>query len=137
MASLWVSTMIAIKNLNNIPKNILYQVIAIGVMSWLWDRFTGGYGWAINYVIPFMCAGAIITLIVLSITNTLNFEDILYYEFLYAIFGILPIVFMVTNLVTVAYPSVISIALSVISLVGMFVFRGKKILHELGYRFHV
>ena len=42
-----------------------------------------------------------------------------------AIFGIIPILFIMFDWVNVIYPSIISISLSIISLAGIFIFQGK------------
>ena len=40
---------ISIGNYKNIPKTILWLVVAISLLSLLWDYFTGWHGWSITY----------------------------------------------------------------------------------------
>lgn len=134
---LWIALTFAIKKLGNIPKNILYQVIIFSVLSLIWDKITGWHNWSLNYVIPFLCVGAIICLAVLAWIMKLKFEDFFFYLVMYVVFGIVPVIFLFTDSVTVLYPSLISIGLSIISFAALLIFQGKQILTEIKNRFHM
>lgn len=133
----WIDGVFAFKKLHNVPKNIIYQVIILSLISLIWDKITGWHNWSLNYVIPFLCVGAIVTMAVLAWLLKLKLNDFTFYILLYAVFGILPILFLIFDVVTVLYPSLISIGLSIISLVGLLLFKGDYIWTELKNRFHL
>lgn len=133
----WVDGLFAFKKLYNVPKNILYQVIILSLLSLVWDKITGWHNWSVDYVIPFLCVAAIVTMTVLAWLLKLKLDDYTFYIFLYAVFGIIPILFLVFNIVTVTYPSLISIGIGILSFAGLAIFKGDYILTELKNRFHL
>lgn len=133
----WVDGIFSYKKLHNIPKTILYQVIIVSALSLLWDYFTGWRGWSLDYVIPFLCVAAILTMSALSWLAKLNLDDYTFYLFLYALFGIVPILFLIFNLVRVKYPSVTSIGVGILSFAGLVIFKGEYIWAELKNRLHL
>lgn len=134
---LWISLAFAIKKIVNIPKSILYQVIVLGIFAFLWDEVTGSHGWSLNYVIPFLCVGAIIALAVLAWLMRLQLEDLIFYFLMYILFGIVPLTFLLMGQLTVLYPSLICVGLCLISLSALALFQGKNMVGELRRRFHL
>lgn len=133
----WIDGIFSYKKLHNIPKTILYQVIILSALSLIWDWFTGWHGWSVDYVIPFLCVAAILTMTALSWLAKLNLDDYTFYIFLYALFGIVPILFLLFNCVRVRYPSVISIGIGILSFAGLAIFKGSYIWAELKSRLHL
>ena len=66
LGSVWASLINLINQRKNIPKNIVYQVMTISVISLIWDLLTGWKGWSINYVIPSVCVFAMISMAIIS-----------------------------------------------------------------------
>ncbi len=127
----------AIKHRYNIPKNISRQIIILSLLSLLWDNFTGYRGWAVNYVIPIVCAIGSINLTILSIVMKRYIEEYLFYYLLIAFFGLVPFIFIVTNIVTVFYPSFICVILNLLIFMFIFFLKFKEILSELKRIFHI
>ena len=67
----------------------------------------------------------------------LHFEDYLIYLLLFALFGIIPLVFFFMGLLRVAYPTLICVAVSIIALTALLVFEGRNIHLELKRRLHL
>lgn len=137
IACLWISLALAIGKRRNIPKNLLYQVVILSVLSVLWDYFTGWRGWSIDYVVPILCVSAMATMGILSKVMKWDIADQMIYFCIDCFFGIIPIVFYFTGCLNVPYPSVICVAASVISLSALLVFQGENMVTELRRRLHM
>lgn len=135
--SIWIGVIIIIQKRYHIPKKILWQVIIISVLAVLWDYKTGWRGWSIDYIIPIACVSAMIIMYITAKVMKLSVRDYITYVFLAGIFGIIPILFIIFNLVDVVYPSIISIGFSIILLSAIFIFQGKEIKDEITKRMHI
>jgi len=132
----WIGTAIAISKRTNIPKNILYQVVLLSALAVLWDNWTHWHAWSVNYVIPIVCIGAMISMAIIAKVTNLHARDYMIYLIIDGLFGIVPIVFYFTGLLTMQYPSLICVAASIISLVSLLLFEGENMRSELKRRLH-
>jgi len=137
LGSVWVSIITAINKRKNIPKNIVYQVMTISVIVLLWDVLMGWKGWSINYVIPFVCFFAMLSMAVISKVRKLHIEDYILYIIIDGLFGIVPAVFIIIGFLDVLYPSLICIVTSVISLSTIIIFEDKRLIAEMRRRLHL
>ncbi|GHU34050.1 hypothetical protein FACS1894105_00150 [Clostridia bacterium] len=135
--SLSLSFNFVITRLKNIPKNILWQVFVISVLSVLWDVFIGWKGWSVTFVIPILSACAMVAMAVVAQILHLGIEDYIFYLVIDSVLGLLQLIFILTKLVSVVYPSAISFACSVIFLAALFLFEGKALISEIQRRMHV
>jgi len=137
IGSAWISIISAINKRNNLPKNIVYQVIIISVIAVLWDLLTGWRGWSCTYVIPFVCFFAMISMAVISKIRNLYVEDYILYIVIDGLFGLVQIIFAFTGWLTALYPSLICIVTSVISLSFIMIFNQKELSAEIKRRLHI
>ncbi len=137
LGSVWASLITAINKRNNIPKNIVYQVMIISIIAIVWDFLMGWRGWSISYVIPFACFFAMISMTVISKVLKLYLEDYILYIIIDGLFGIIPIIFIFTGMLSVILPSLICIVTSIISLSTILIFEDKKLLAEIKRRLHM
>jgi len=133
---IWISLAIAFRKRKNISKNILWQMLLISVVSLLGDRFTGGFGWSINYVLPVLYISVMIVLVVVNNVLKLAAQDYMVYALLGGLFGIIPVIFLVSGILNNIYPSLFCVAGSIIFLSAILVFRGRDMTRELRRRFH-
>lgn len=133
----WVGTAIAISKRTNIHKNILYQVVLISTLAVLWDFWTSWHAWSVNYVIPIVCIGAMISMAIIAKVTHLYVRDYMIYLLIDGLFGIVPIVFLLVGILTIKYPSLICIAVSIISLVSLLLFERDNMRSELNRRLHI
>ncbi|WMJ87553.1 DUF6320 domain-containing protein [Anaerocolumna sp. MB42-C2] len=134
---IWISLAMVIRKRHNIPKSVIWQVGVISVLAVLWDWKTGWRGWSLDYVIPIVCVVAMIVMYITAKIMRLGVRDFIIYIVLDSIFGIIPILFLLLNLLHVKYPSVISISISVLSLAAVILFEGDNIREELNKRMHL
>ncbi|MGB4588641.1 MAG: DUF6320 domain-containing protein [Clostridiaceae bacterium] len=137
IVSIWLDLIFLVQKRFHIPKKIVWQVAIISLLSVFWDWKIGWIGWSITYVIPFLCLIGMILMYSIAIIMKLSTRDYITYVFIDALFGIIPIIFILFNLVDVIYPSIISIAISVIFLAAIFILQGKSIISELDKRMHM
>jgi len=137
LGSVWVSMISAINKRNNIPKNIVYQVMIISIIAILWDLMTGWKGWSITYVIPFVCFFAMVSMAIISKVRKLYVEDYILYIIIGGLFGLVQIIFIFTGGLAALYPSLICIVTSIISLSTILIFEEKKLRAEIKRRLHM
>lgn len=137
LGSVWVSMISAINKRNNIPKNIVYQVMIISVIAVIWDFLTRWKGWSITYVIPLVCSFAMISMATISKVLRLHIEDYILYIIIDGLFGLVQIIFIFTGGLTAIYPSLICIVISIISLSTIIIFEWKKLEAEVKRRLHM
>ena len=135
--SIWVGLIIIVQKRYHIPKKIVWQVIIISILAVFWDYKTGWRGWSLDYVIPIACVSAMIIMYVTAKIMHLSIRDYVTYILLDGFFGIVPVLFIIFDLVNVVYPSIISIGFSIISLSAIFIFQGKEIKSEIIKRMHI
>jgi len=137
LGSVWVSMTSAINKRNNIPKNIVYQVMIISIIAIIWDFLTRWKGWSITYVIPFVSFFAMISMAIISNVRKLHIEDYILYIIIDGLFGLVQIIFIFTGGLTALYPSLICIVTSIISLATILIFEDKRLLEEIKRRLHM
>lgn len=135
--SIWGGLFIIVQKRYHIPKKIVWQVIIISILAVFWDYKTGWRGWSLDYVIPIACVSAMIIMYVTAKIMHLSNRDYITYILLDGLFGIIPVIFIIFDLVNVVYPSIISVGFSIISLSAIFIFEGKDIKAEMTKRMHV
>lgn len=133
----WIMLYIAIHRRFNIPKNIATQVFLISILSVFWDFITGWHGWSVDYVVPIACTIAMFSLQILGKVKKLPANEVMSCTLADACFGIIPIIFYFTGILNVSIPSIICVAVSIISLFAMFIFERKNMLLEIQKRFHI
>lgn len=134
---MWISMFFILRKKNNIPKTIMWQVVLIGVLSVLWDRYMGWIGWSVDYVIPSICVGAMIVMAISAKMLHIGARDLVIYLFIDGIFGFVPLILLFVGFVEVKFPSIICTAASAISLTAILLFEWDYMKTELNKRMHI
>jgi hypothetical protein len=135
--SMWLSITDALRKRYNITKSILWQVVIVSILAVFWDWKTGWRCWSLDYAIPILCIVAIIVMYVTAKVMKLSIKSYIAYFLLGGLLGIIPVLFILLDLVKVEYPSIISVAVSIIFLSAIVIFQGENILAELQKRMHI
>ena len=98
---------------------------------------TGAHGWAITFVIPIILTLAMVVMYVVSKVLHLQVGDYMIYLLIDALFGLIPLVLLLTGQVFTDIPSLICILTSIISVVGLVIFEGNNMVSELKRRLHL
>lgn len=137
LLSTWLSITDALRKRHNITKSIMWQVIIVSALSIFWDWKIGWKGWSFDYAIPILCIAAVIVMYVTAKVMRLSVVNYIAYFLLGGLFGIIPVLFILFDLVTVEIPSIISVAVSIIFLAAIIIFKGDSIKQELQKRMHI
>jgi len=133
----WIVIWITVKMHGNIAKNTIWLTVIISILSIIWDMSTGYRGWSIDYVLPLICCFAMIEMFIVANIKKLRIEDYIVYLIIDILFGIVPLVLLLLDIVKVVYPSLICVAESVISLAILILFEGKALKAEIVRRIHL
>ena len=137
LLSMWLGLIVIVQKRHHIPKKIIWQVVIISGLSIFWDWKTGWRGWSLDYVIPIACVAAMIIMYVTAKIMKLSVRDYITYSLIDGFFGIIPLLFILFDWVDVIYPSIICVALSILSLSAVFIFQGEDIKMEIDKRMHM
>ncbi|MEM1484547.1 DUF6320 domain-containing protein [Oscillospiraceae bacterium PP1C4] len=137
VACMWVSLFSAIHRRHNIPKNIIWQVVILSLIAVAWDFLTHWRGWSIHYVIPAICVSAMAAVSGCALFMKLRIEEYMIYLILDGLLGLVPLVFLLMGWLQITYPSVICVAVSLLSLSALFSFAGDALKCEIKKRLHL
>lgn len=137
VACAWLVLYIAVHKRRNIPQSILYQVLIASILILVWDWLTGWHLWSLDYALPSLYVAAFIALAISAKVLRLRADDYLIYLCVDLLLGFIPALFILFQWVDVLYPSVICVALSVITLAAILVFQGNTLMREVKKRFHL
>ena len=133
----WIIILILIRKRKNIVKGIIYLLILCSLISIYFDYWGGWNSWSITFVIPILSISALIAMMISIQLVDLKAEDYVLYLQLAAIVGIIPLLFLMMDWVEHPLPSLISVILSSIVLISVFIKHKSKIKNELEKRMHV
>ena len=137
VACVWFSVAVAVRKRRSILKNLAYQVTIISILAVLWDVLTGWRGWSVDFVIPIAFVSAMSTTAILARLLKMQTETYIIYSCLLILYGIIPVIFVLTGLSNIIIPSMICVALSLISFVSLLIFEGRNMSDELKRRLHL
>lgn len=126
----------ALRTYKNIGTIVMINVYMLSILSFILDVIMGFSRWSINYVIPIVILAGIIALIVFICIKPTHFLTYFIYMLMIGLFGVTLLILLWANIVTVKTPSVITAVVSLLSIVGMFMFGDKSAKNEFVKRFH-
>lgn len=134
---MWILFRSTIRGQGNVPRRLLIQMLTLSALLYVIDRFSGNGGWSLSYVIPFLSMASLLAIIILLVSNTVKFRDYLSALFATCIFGLIPFILWLLDVVETLWPSFSAASLSISTIIGMFIFAGGHIKEELKKRFHI
>lgn len=132
----WVTYANTAHSKTHIGGKILFQVFFLSLLVITIDFSIGKYKWSTNYVVPFLCTAATFLLTILALVKKSRCYEYTAYLLSSFLLSLLPIVFFITSLSNVLWPSVATIVYSLITVIGLFVFSDKEFKAEIKKRFH-
>lgn len=133
----WLTTAVGITYRKNVIKNITWELILVTALAILWDKFTGSYGWSLDFVLPCASICSMVSTFILAKVLKMKSGEYMLYLIMGSIYGLIPFICLAAGLVTIKYPSVISIGVSIIFMAALIIFRGKSTKDEIERRFHL
>ena len=112
-------------------------IIPAALLLLLIDGLYGFHRWSTNYVIPALCFSAIMAVFVIAIIRGLRSADFVIYILITSVMALIPIVFMLTDLATVNWPSLVCVIFGALSILLVLAFSTQEMREELRRRFHM
>ena len=135
--SFWVTFITGIKRRHHFMRLLFAEVILLLVASILWDYFTGWHFWSVTYVLPFLCISYVTVLFFLRIFLKNIFRDYVIYIYVNSLIGLVPLYFILRNLLVVRWPSIVCIIFSIFSILALAIFNHRQMKNELERRLHI
>lgn len=137
-ASMWVALAMGFLKRHNLLKNAMWQLIIVTAGCVIWDYMTGWRGWSVDFVLPGVSALVMLTMVLISRVYYKQPKDYVVYFVMASLYGlIVPLVCIAVGITKVTFPSVISMGMAVLMLVGLILFRGKELRLEMEKNLHV
>lgn len=137
IAYVWITLVTAFRKLDNICKNILYQMIFSSIIIMVIDGLTGWHGWSVDFVIPSLCICSILSIAIVAKIMGFGAQQYAIYLIINAFLCLLPLVLMWFGIVHHILLSLISIAINLLVLIFFAIFMGIHIKSELKRRLHL
>lgn len=137
IGSLWMDFAVMVKKRRNLPKSILWQVAAVSLIAYMWDRFTGFRGWSVDYVLPILCTCAMIAMTLVAKIRRLHIQDYILYLVIDCILGPISFILILVGAVHVVIPSAVCFGSSLVFLAALLFFEGRSLWTEIQRRLHL
>lgn len=133
----WTTIVIFIRKRNNFAKVIVYFLILISLASIYFDYVNGWRGWSITFVLPILSMASLLSIFIGMQFIDLKVHDYVLYLQLVAIYGIVPLIFLIMGWVGHPLASILSVILSLIMFIGVFINYRSLLIYELQKRMHI
>jgi len=133
----WVLIKSTFKKENKVAIRLVIQTIAISLLLYGIDYFTGNLKWSVNYVIPFITIASLLSILILSIGNKERYIQNFLYILVSIILSIIPLFLWLFKLSTILWPALSSSSFGIVTLIGIGVFADKDTKEEIKKRFHI
>lgn len=133
----FASVSIGIRKRRNLLKNALWQMLFLEAALVIWDVAAGWQGWSLTYFLPLGILSVLLFMNVITVVQKLDSPEYMIYLLMAGILGLLPLVFLLLDMVTVELPSIICIGASVLLLSGLFIFQFRAVREEVRKKFHI
>jgi len=134
---LWATVAYPLLMKRSIGHIIIVDAVSASLYMFIIEIVTQTRGWGLTYVTPFLLIGSTVIITSIILMKRLQWREYTVYQTVMVILGFLPVIFSVSGLVAVSWPSIASAFYSFLTFTGMYVFGHKKYRNELKKRFHL
>lgn len=134
---IWTVIAILIQKRRNLAKAVVYLLFFISLFCLYFDYTNGWRGWSITFAIPILCIASLLAIFIGILSIDLNIRDYILYLQLVALFGIVPLLFLLMDWVGHPLPSLISVILSIVMFIGVFINYRSLVIQEFQKRMHL
>lgn len=117
-------------------KILLQSLLAISVLIFI-DYLLGFRGWSLNYVLPAAFILIDLTIVILMIINSRNWQSYIPMQILIIVLTVIPFILRHYGITQDTILSLISFGVAILVFVGTLILGGKRARDELYRRFHV
>lgn len=115
---------------------IVLNVYMLSFIGFILDMLLGYRGWSISYLLPILILIGDISLVIFMIVKPYSFKNYFIYILTVAFFGIIQLLFLTIGIIKYRTISLIAFFVSVLTVIGLFIFGSKKARGEFIKRFH-
>lgn len=138
VASMWLASTIGFFKRYNLLKNAMWQLVIMTLVSILWDRLTGWRGWSVDFVVPIVSMAILFFMVVIAAVQRWPAKEYMAYLVMASVYGlVLPFFLLLFGAVHLQLPSLIGIAVCLVFLAGILLFKWKEFREEMHKKFHV
>jgi hypothetical protein len=100
------------------------------------DFLTGNRGWAVDYVVPFLIISGSAAISILSIIQPFKYTEYLIYLLITALLGLIPLAMLISGVAKVFWPNAICVLYSLLTVLGVAFFTGRRFRLEIKKKLH-
>lgn len=93
-------------------------------------------GWSLDYLMPFLLVASNITISLIIWIKNINYHDYIFSLLVIIIFSLTPIILVKLNIITILWPSIVSLGLALFILLILIFFLPDWLKDEIKKRFH-
>ncbi len=133
----WCAVAVGIAYRRDITQNIGWQIVLISVLSVLWDFGTGWRGWSLDFVLPCVCTGGLLTMLLVSVLLKIPVRTFAGPYLAGCCLGLTPLIFIALDKISFVLPSLICAGVSIILVALLAIFEWQTVKAEFMRRFHL
>ena len=137
IVSFWLTFSTGMNRQHGLMRILFAEIIAIIILSILWDLSTGFHKWSLTYCLPFLCIADTITFLIIRIFTRYYNKEYILYTYLNSLIGIFPLYFILKDNLNTLWPSYISVLTSILALIFLFIFNHHTLEAEIERRLHI
>jgi hypothetical protein len=117
----------------------ILTTLLIVILNLIDQQYTepGYKGWALNYVTPLALNACNIAISAIIAIRRINFRDYIFYLLTIIVFSLVPLILLLSHVITIGWPALTSFGLAVFILLVIIFFFPKSIKDEIKKRFHM
>lgn len=136
--SMWTALMIGLVKRYNLLKNAMWQLLIITNGCLVWDIGMGWHKWSVNFVFPVISVTIMVSMLIISKLQRLSPREYMIYFVMAAGYGvIIPLILLLTGVLTVTFPSVICVGFGFLFFMAQVIFKRQELGEELNKKFHI
>lgn len=116
---------------------ITAQVISLTILLLVIDAMSGSIQWSVDYVVPFLIIAGILVMSIIILKVRLRWGGYISSLLMMIGFGFLPMLFYLTGIATVLWPSVVAALFAVTTFCSILLFANQAFMTQLSRRFHL
>lgn len=132
-----VSLSHTILSASHIGGKITAQVISLTIVLLVIDMMSGNLQWSVDYVVPFLIIAGILLISIIILTVRLKWTGYFSFLLMMIAMGFVPIIFYISGLATVFWPSLTAGLFAVTIFAVLLLFANQTFMTQLGRRFHL
>lgn len=128
---------VALNQRPNIPRLLFQVLVAVSLAALFCDWYVGGVSFSLDYLVPTLCTITLILNFLLAFVKKRFAENGLVYLLMNIIIGVVPylLLFLRADVRPVAW--VVCLVVSIITFLGLAVFKGRELFSEMHKRLHL